>query len=131
MNVLDWSVDVILAAYMQYYAFVKAAYPDLAAANKIYTLDHDLRFTEAVQGIANGKAVQLYVPDKTRQPYVYRVRVDLLASSIDKALELADPLTKALAFDSREGKPETDYESQHAAGPSYGLIRVFFPFTSR
>ncbi len=116
---------------MQYYDFVKAAYPDLAAADKLYTLDHSLRFTDAVQGITDGEAVQLYVPDKTRQPYVYRVRVDVLASSIGRALELADPLTKALAFDPREGKPETDYESQHAAGPGYGLIRVFFPFTSR
>lgn len=122
---------MIVGAYQFYRGVIESAYPELLEANKVLHLDHQQRVTNLVQGYEGGKAVQLYVPDLLESTPTFnrwRARVDVLASSVNDALILADVLTTELKPDSRDPKLQNRARTETLSGPGYGVCRVVFDF---
>lgn len=125
---------MILAAYNHMRAFIESVYPDLLEQGKILHLDSPARVTELVQGVEQGKAVQLFVPncvDAASFSNLWRARVMILAPSINDALLLADKLTEALKPNVRRPQAERELRSETQSGPGYGVITVTYTFTKK
>lgn len=122
---------MILGAYDFYRKVLEDTYPELLAEDRVLHLDHKQRVTTLVQGYEGGKAVQLYVPDLLESTPTFnrwRARADVLASSVNDALILADILTTRLAPDSRYPKLHNRPRTETLAGAGYGVCRVVFDF---
>ena len=122
---------MLLAAYQFYRKVIEDTYPELLEKDRVLHLDHAQRVTTLVQGFDQGKAVQLYVPDlidPSSTFNLWRARADVLASSVNDALILADVLTTRLEPDSRNPKLSNRPRTECLAGPGYGVVRVQFEF---
>ena len=125
---------MILAAYQFYRGVIEATYPQLLTEDKILHLDHIKRVTTLVQGYDGGKAVQLYVPDLIEATPTFnrwRARADVLASSVNDALILADVLTARLAPDSRDPQLSNRPRTETLSGAGYGVCRIVFDFIKK
>jgi hypothetical protein len=124
---------MILAAYQYYRGVVEGVYPDLLAMDRVLHLDHPQRVASLVQGEEQGEAVQLYVPNLLASEASFNTwsaQVDVLASTVNNALILADKLTTALQPVPGQRNPNLNNRpvTETRGGPGYGLTRVSFRF---
>lgn len=125
---------MILSAFQHYRGFVESVFPDLLEIDRILHLDHPLRVTTAIQGVDGGKAVQLYVPNciaSTATFNTWQTRADVLASTVNDALILADTLTEALKESVRNPQLEREVRTETLSGVGYGVVRVSWRFAKR
>lgn len=125
---------MILSAYQHYRGFVEAVYPALLEQDRILHLDHPLRTTTAVQGVEGGSAVQLYVPNCVASSPTFntwQTRADVLASTVNDALILADKLTAALKESIRRPQLEREVRTESLSGVGYGVVRVSWRFVKK